>query len=101
MIAHIHMSGVPPPSPLPPSLRFQPCLLKVVRLLERLVRSQDIPPDYVYYGVASPWLQARLQRTRRGGLAPRQKTSTLVIPRTLRSTPLLSCALSSTALPRR
>lgn len=39
--------------------RFQPCLLKVVRLLERLVRCQDILPEYIYYGVASPWLQAR------------------------------------------
>lgn len=48
------------PAACPSARRFQPCLLKVVRLLERLIRVQDIPPDYIYYGVASPWLQARL-----------------------------------------
>ena len=32
---------------------------KLVKLLERL-RNKDVTPDYAYYGIPSPWLQARL-----------------------------------------
>lgn len=39
--------------------RFRGCLPKVVRLLERLVKNQDVPPDYLYYSIPSPWMQAR------------------------------------------
>lgn len=38
---------------------FRGCLPKVVRLLDRLVRTQDVPPDYLYYSLPSPWMQAR------------------------------------------
>ena len=38
---------------------FRGCLAKVVRLLDRLVRTQDVPPDYLYYSLPSPWMQAR------------------------------------------
>lgn len=33
------------------------CVPKCVRILERLNRSQDIPQEYTYYGIPSPWLQ--------------------------------------------
>ncbi|GBG79355.1 hypothetical protein CBR_g29503 [Chara braunii] len=33
------------------------CVPKCVRILERLARSQDIPQEYTYYGIPSPWLQ--------------------------------------------
>lgn len=31
---------------------------KLVKLLERL-KNREVSPDYTYYGIASPWLQAR------------------------------------------
>lgn len=33
------------------------CLPKCVKILERLARSQDVPQEYTYYGIPSPWLQ--------------------------------------------
>jgi AP-2 complex subunit alpha len=33
------------------------CVPKCVRILERLARGQDIPQEYTYYGIPSPWLQ--------------------------------------------
>lgn len=33
------------------------CLPKCVKVLERLARNQDIPTEYTYYGIPSPWLQ--------------------------------------------
>jgi hypothetical protein len=33
------------------------CLPKCVKKLERLARNQDIPQEYTYYGIPSPWLQ--------------------------------------------
>ncbi|KAL5981948.1 hypothetical protein ACLOJK_016015 [Asimina triloba] len=36
------------------------CLPKCVRILERLARNQDIPQEYTYYGIPSPWLQNNL-----------------------------------------
>ncbi|KAM7522468.1 hypothetical protein LguiA_012370 [Lonicera macranthoides] len=38
------------------------CLPKCVRTLERLARSQDIPQEYTYYGIPSPWLQVKTMR---------------------------------------
>ncbi|KAJ7546340.1 hypothetical protein O6H91_08G036300 [Diphasiastrum complanatum] len=38
------------------------CVSKCVRLLERLTRSQDIPQEYTYYGIPSPWLQVKTMR---------------------------------------
>ncbi|XP_020093761.1 AP-2 complex subunit alpha-2-like [Ananas comosus] len=38
------------------------CLPKCVRILERLARNQDIPPEYTYYGIPSPWLQVKTMR---------------------------------------
>ncbi|KAF5931089.1 hypothetical protein HYC85_031962 [Camellia sinensis] len=36
-------------------------LPKCVKILERLARNQDVPQEYTYYGIPSPWLQV-LQR---------------------------------------
>jgi len=33
------------------------CVPKCVKILERLARNQDVPQDYTYYGIPSPWLQ--------------------------------------------
>jgi AP-2 complex subunit alpha len=46
-------------------------LAKVVRLLDRLVRTQDVPPDYLYYSLPSPWMQARHYRSDRHHFARR------------------------------
>ncbi|KAL9261394.1 AP-2 complex subunit alpha-2-like protein [Drosera capensis] len=35
---------------------------KCVRILERLARNQDIPQEYTYYGIPSPWLQVKTMR---------------------------------------
>ena len=36
------------------------CLPKCVKILERLARNQDIPQEYTYYGIPSPWLQVSI-----------------------------------------
>ena len=33
------------------------CLPKCVKIMERLARNQDVPQEYTYYGIPSPWLQ--------------------------------------------
>ncbi|KAM5584376.1 AP-2 complex subunit alpha-1 [Rosa sericea] len=38
------------------------CLPKCVKILERLARNQDIPQEYTYYGIPSPWLQVKTMR---------------------------------------
>ncbi|TYJ20619.1 hypothetical protein E1A91_A08G007700v1 [Gossypium mustelinum] len=38
------------------------CLPKCVKILERLARSQDVPQEYTYYGIPSPWLQVKTMR---------------------------------------
>ncbi|KAK4370596.1 hypothetical protein RND71_010071 [Anisodus tanguticus] len=38
------------------------CLPKCVKVLERLSRNQDIPQEYTYYGIPSPWLQVKTMR---------------------------------------
>ncbi|GMI97225.1 hypothetical protein like AT5G22780 [Hibiscus trionum] len=38
------------------------CLPKCVKTLERLARNQDIPQEYTYYGIPSPWLQVKTMR---------------------------------------
>jgi AP-2 complex subunit alpha len=42
---------------------FQGCFRKLVNnVLERLASKQEIPPEYMYYGIPSPWLQVRVMR---------------------------------------
>lgn len=41
---------------------FRGCLPKVVRLLDRLVRNVDVPADYLYYAMPSPWMQIKCMR---------------------------------------
>ncbi|KAH7668360.1 Adaptor protein complex AP-2 alpha subunit protein [Dioscorea alata] len=38
------------------------CLPKCVKILERLARNQDVPQEYTYYGIPSPWLQVKTVR---------------------------------------
>ncbi|XWS73975.1 hypothetical protein CRYUN_Cryun02cG0175500 [Craigia yunnanensis] len=38
------------------------CLPKFVKILERLARNQDVPQEYTYYGIPSPWLQVKTMR---------------------------------------
>ena len=36
---------------------YEACIPKVCALMQRLARNKDIPQDYLYYGLPSPWLQ--------------------------------------------
>lgn len=38
------------------------CVSKCVKILERLARNIDIPQEYTYYGIPSPWLQVKTMR---------------------------------------
>ncbi|KAJ4979568.1 hypothetical protein NE237_010348 [Protea cynaroides] len=38
------------------------CLPKCVKILERLSRNHDVPQEYTYYGIPSPWLQVKTMR---------------------------------------
>lgn len=38
------------------------CVPKCVKILERLTKGQDIPQEYTYYGIPSPWLQVKTMR---------------------------------------
>eukprot|EP00897_Mesotaenium_endlicherianum_P000511 jgi/Mesen1/10460/ME000082S09968 len=38
------------------------CVPKCVRVLERMTRSSDVPQEYTYYGIPSPWLQVKTMR---------------------------------------
>ncbi|XP_055836296.1 AP-2 complex subunit alpha-1-like isoform X2 [Solanum dulcamara] len=38
------------------------CLPKCVKVLERLARNQDVPQEYAYHGIPSPWLQVKTMR---------------------------------------
>ena len=42
--------------------QFLPCVPKLTRVLERLASSHDVPQDYTYYGIPSPWLQMKIMR---------------------------------------
>ncbi|KAG2247495.1 hypothetical protein Bca52824_087123 [Brassica carinata] len=41
---------------------YSSCLPKCVKILERLARNQDVPQEYTYYGIPSPWLQVKTMR---------------------------------------
>ncbi|KAL1200907.1 AP-2 complex subunit alpha-2 [Cardamine amara subsp. amara] len=41
---------------------YSSCLPKCVKTLERLARNQDVPQEYTYYGIPSPWLQVKTMR---------------------------------------
>eukprot|EP00878_Enallax_costatus_P024930 GHUV01026636.1.p1 GENE.GHUV01026636.1~~GHUV01026636.1.p1 ORF type:complete len:670 (+),score=220.90 GHUV01026636.1:292-2301(+) len=45
------------------SAGYEQCQGKLLRLLERLVYLREVTADYTYYGIASPWLQAKVLRT--------------------------------------
>ena len=35
---------------------------KVIRVLERVTSARDVPQEYTYYGLPSPWLQVKSLR---------------------------------------
>ncbi|CAL6382461.1 unnamed protein product [Bathycoccus prasinos] len=41
------------------------CVSPLVSLLERVVKNRDVLPEYLYYGIPAPWLQARIMRVLR------------------------------------
>ena len=43
-------------------LAYLPCLPKCVAILDRLVTVEDIPTEWTYYQIPSPWLQAKIMR---------------------------------------
>lgn len=50
-----------------PAVGYESCQGRLLRILERLVlnpdKDRDIPVEYMYYGIPSPWLQAKALRT--------------------------------------
>ncbi|XP_020703609.1 AP-2 complex subunit alpha-2 [Dendrobium catenatum] len=38
------------------------CVSKCVKILERLAKNHDVPQEYTYYGIPSPWLQVKTMR---------------------------------------
>eukprot|EP00882_Tetradesmus_deserticola_P014382 GHRQ01015294.1.p1 GENE.GHRQ01015294.1~~GHRQ01015294.1.p1 ORF type:complete len:319 (+),score=190.26 GHRQ01015294.1:1468-2424(+) len=65
------------------SAGYEQCQAKLMRILERLVHLREVSADYTYYGIGSPWLQAKVLRTLQyfplpeGTLAQRQLHDTL------------------------
>ena len=41
---------------------YESCVPKVINVLERLTVNKDIPPEYLYYGIPSPWLQVKCMK---------------------------------------
>jgi len=41
---------------------YEMCVPKVIAIMERLTRNVDIPPEYLYYGIPSPWLQVKCMK---------------------------------------
>lgn len=44
------------------SMGYEACVPKVIAIMERLTRNTDIPPEYLYYGIPSPWLQVKCMK---------------------------------------
>jgi AP-2 complex subunit alpha len=40
---------------------YEACVPRLIEILERL-RERDVPQDYTYYGIPSPWLQIKILR---------------------------------------
>jgi AP-2 complex subunit alpha len=40
---------------------YEPCVPRLVEVLDRL-RERDVPQDYTYYGIPTPWLQVKILR---------------------------------------
>ena len=41
---------------------YESCVPKVIAIMERLTRNVDVPPEYLYYGIPSPWLQVKCMK---------------------------------------
>ena len=44
---------------------YESCVSPLVTLLDRVVKNRDVLPEYLYYGIPAPWLQARIMRVLR------------------------------------
>ena len=44
---------------------YENCVSPLVKLLDRVVKNRDVLPEYLYYGIPAPWLQARIMRVLR------------------------------------
>lgn len=61
-----HLPHLPPPAPMtprhdtPPPGGYETSQGRLVTILERMTKERErIPPEYLYYGIPSPWLQVR------------------------------------------
>ena len=43
-------------------LGYETCTARVVKVLERVMKGTDVPKDYTYYAIPSPWLQVKTMR---------------------------------------
>ena len=41
---------------------YEMCASRVVKVLERVTKGVDVPKDYTYYAIPSPWLQVKTMR---------------------------------------
>ena len=41
---------------------YEACVPRVISIMERLTSNKDIPPEYLYYGIPSPWLQVKCMK---------------------------------------
>ena len=41
---------------------YESCIPKICEVMQRLARNKDIPTDYLYYQLPSPWLQVKCMR---------------------------------------
>ena len=41
---------------------YEACVPRVISIMERLTKNDDIPPEYLYYGIPSPWLQVKCMK---------------------------------------
>ncbi len=77
LLGALSLPNLPPPTsphPLKPHATpprrsgYEACVPRIVQLLDRL-KQRDVTQDYTYYGLASPWLQARPAASPRGHYA--------------------------------
>lgn len=53
---------------------YEACVPKVITVMDRLVKASDIPVEYMYYALPSPWLQVKCMRVLRYFQTPEDPT---------------------------
>ena len=46
----------------PSAAGYELCQPRLIKVLDRLVQLREVPPDYTYYAIASPWAQCKALR---------------------------------------